>query len=119
MKSLNLNTLFFLCTIVFVSPFAAAAPLSDETDRPTTGTTDLSQAPQRPAEEGLVNMQIILAGVGRDQCWAGCNSDLQSCADRCPGVDESNVVDPKYAARKCKKACDTVLSQCRSGCPDN
>ena len=118
MKLFNLNTLF-LCMIVLVSPFTEGASLLAKSDRPTTCTTGQSQVALSLAEEPPDNLQIILAGAGRDQCWGRCNSDLQSCVDRCPGMDESNVVDPKYAARKCKKACDTVLSQCKSGCPDD
>ncbi len=118
MKLLILNTLF-LFMIVLVCPFAEGASLLAETDRPTTCATGQSQVALSLAEETSHNLQIILAGVGRDQCWGRCNSDLQSCIDRCPGMDEGNVVDPKYAARKCKKACDTVLSQCKSGCPDD
>src|SRR5258708_39172795 len=71
------------------------------------------------AEKCPDNAPIILAGAGRDQCGERCNSDRQSCVDRCPGFDESNVVDPKYAARKCKAACDAVLSECKSGCPND
>src|SRR5258705_10014478 len=117
-KLLILNMLFF-CLIVLVSPLAEGVPLLAESDRPTTCATEQSPVPLSLARESSDNLQIILAGVGRDQCWGRCNSDLQSCVDRCPGMDESNVVDPKYAARRCKKACDTVLSQCKSGCPDD
>ena len=118
MKLPILNTLF-LCMIVLVSPFVEGASLWAESDRPTTCATEQSQVPLSLAEKTLDNLQIILAGVGRDQCWGGCDIDFQSCVDRCPGMDESNVVDPKYAYRKCKNACDTVLSQCKSGCPDD
>ena len=118
MKLLILNMLF-LCLIVLVSPFVAGASLLAESDRPTTCPTEQSQVPLSLTEETSGNLPIILAGVGRDQCWGRCNSDLQSCVDRCPGFDESNVVDPKYAARKCKNACDAVLSQCKSGCPND
>ena len=118
MKLLISNTLF-LCMIVLVSPFVEGASLLAESDGLTTCATEQSQVPLSRAEETLDHLRIILAGVGRDQCWGRCNSDLQSCVDRCPGFDESNVVDPKYAARKCKNACDAVLSQCKSGCPDD
>jgi hypothetical protein len=118
MKLLILNTLF-LCIVALVAPFAVGASLLGESDRPTTCANEQSQVALSLAEETPDNLQIILAGVGRDQCLGRCNSDLQSCVDRCPGMDESNVVDPKYAARKCNKACDTVLSQCKSGCPDD
>ena len=116
MKLLILNMLF-LCMIVLVSPFVEGASLLAQSDRPATCATEQSQVLLSLAEETLDNLPIILADVGRDQCWGRC--DLQSCVDRCPGFDESNVVDPKYAARKCKNACDTVLSQCKSGCPDD
>ena len=116
MKLPSLN-MFFLCMIVLVSPFAEGALPWAESDRPSTCADEQSQAPLSLAEKGLDNFPILLAGVGRDQCWGGCNSDLQSCVDRCLGFDESNVVDPKYAARKCKNICDAVLSQCKSGCP--
>ena len=118
MKLLILNMLF-LCMIVLVSPFVEGASLLAQSDRPATCATEQSQVLLSLAEETLDNLPIILADVGRDQCWGRCDSDLQSCVDRCPGFDESNVVDPKYAARKCKNACDTVLSQCKSGCPDD
>ena len=118
MKLPILNALF-LCMIVLISPFAEGASLWAESDRSTACPAGQSQLPFWLAEETPDNLPIILAGVGRDQCWGGCNKDRQSCVDRCPGFDESNVVDPNYAARKCKKACDTVLSQCKSGCPDD
>ena len=118
MKLLISNTLF-LCMIVLVSPFVEGASLLAESDRPTTCATEQSPVPLSLAEESSDNLQIILAGVGRDQCWGRCNGDLQSCVASCPGFDESNVVDPKYAARKCKNACDAVLSQCKSQCPDD
>ena len=78
--------------------------------------------PPLPAQLDLVNeapgaLPTVVAGVERDQCEAKCNKELQSCVDRCPGFDESNVVDPKYAARKCKTACDAVFSQCKGWCP--
>jgi hypothetical protein len=115
---LILNMLFF-CLIVLVSPFAEGVPLLAESDRPATCATEQSPVPLSLAEESSDNLPIILTGVGRDQCWGRCDSDLRFCVNRCPGFDESNVVDPKYAARKCKNACDTVLSKCKSGCPDD
>lgn len=118
MKLLILNTLF-LSLSVLVSPFVEGASLLAESDRATACATGQSQVPLSLPEETLDNLPIILAGVGRDQCWGRCNSDVQSCIERCPGIDESNVVDPKYAARACKKACDTVLSKCISGCPND
>jgi hypothetical protein len=115
---LALNMLFS-CLIVLVSPCVAGAPLWAGSDRPATCVTGQSQMPLSLAEKTLDGLPIILSGMGRDQCLGRCDSDLKSCADRCPGFDESNVVDPKYATRKCKNACDTVLSQCKSGCPDD
>ena len=99
MKLLILNTLF-LCMIVLVSPFVEGASLLAESVRSTACPTEQSQVPLSLAEDSLDNLPIILAGAGRDQCLGRCNTDLQSCMDRCPGFDESNVVDPKYAARK-------------------
>ena len=116
MKLPNLN-MFVLCMIVLASAFAEGALLSDESDRPSVCTDEQSLAPLLLAEKGLTDLPIFLAGAGGDQCRGSCNSDLQSCVDRCPGFDESNVVDPKYATRKCKNACDAVLSQCKNGCP--
>jgi hypothetical protein len=118
MKWLIFNMLF-LCMIGSISPFVEGAPLLAESDRPTTCATGQSQVPMSLAEASLDNLHIILAGVGRDQCWGKCNGDRQSCVDSCPGWDENNVVDPKYAARKCKNACDTVLSECKSRCPND
>ena len=109
----------FLCLIVLVSAPVEGASLLAEPGQPTICAIEQSQMQSSLGKESLDNLPIILAGVGRDQCWDRCRSDLQSCVDRCPGFDESNVVDPKYAARKCKAACDTVLSQCKSGCPDD
>jgi hypothetical protein len=99
----------FLCMIVLGSALAQGASLSAESGQPTMCATRQSQ----------MNLPILLAGAGRDQCGAKCNNDLQSCVDRCPGIDEGNVVDPKYAARKCKAACESVSSQCMSGCPND
>ena len=109
----------FLCLTVLVSPLVEGASLFAESGQLTMCAIERSKMQSSLAEESLDNLPIILAGAGRDQCWGRCNSDLQSCVDRCPGMDESNVVDPKYAARKCKAACETVLSQCKSGCPDD
>ena len=118
MKLRKLNG-FFLCLIVLVSPLVEGASLLVESGQPTICATEQSQMQSSLTEESLDNLPIILAGLGRDQCWDRCSSDRQSCVDRCPGFDESNVVDPKYAARKCKASCDTVLSQCKNGCPDD
>ena len=118
MKLPTLNILF-LCPIVLVSPFVEGASPWAESGRPTMCATEQSQMQSLFAEERLGNLQIILADAGRDQCWGRCSSDHQSCVDRCPGIDESNVVDPKYAARKCKATCDTDLSQCKRGCPND
>jgi hypothetical protein len=118
MKLLILNTLF-LWIIVLVSPFVEGAPLLAESDRPTTCANEQSLVALSLAEESSDNLRIILASAGRDQCWGRCNRDVQSCVDRCPGMDENNVVDPKYANRKCKAACDTILTECKSGCPND
>ena len=69
------------------------------------------------ADEGRGNSPIVVVELTRDQCIDRCASDRQVCAGRCPGYDENNVVDPSYAARKCKAACDKVLAQCKSICP--
>ena len=110
-------TTLFLCMTAFVSPFAWSAPFLADADRSEACPAEQSQMQSSRAEDILHGFPIILAGVGRDQCWARCDGDLQSCVNNCPGFDESNVVDPKYAARKCKNACDAVLSQCKSACP--
>ena len=116
MKLLSLN-MFFLCMIVLVFPFVEEDLLWANSDRPATRADEQSQASLSLAEKSLNDFPILLAGVRGDQCRGGCNSDLQSCVERCPGFDESNVVDPKYATRKCKNVCDAALSQCKSGCP--
>lgn len=116
MKLPGLN-LLLLCMAVLVSPSAQGALLSAESGRPPACDSGQSKAPLPLAEKSLDNFPILLAGAGKDQCLDRCNSDLQPCVDRCPGFDESNVVDPKFAARKCKNACDAVLSQCKSECP--
>ncbi len=116
MKLLCVN-LLFLCMIALSSPFVHGASPLAESDRSTMCAAGQPHTPPPLAEESLDNRPIILAGAERDQCWCRCNSDLQSCVSRCPGFDENNVVDPKYAYRKCKTACDAVLSQCKSGCP--
>jgi hypothetical protein len=117
MKLLIFNMLI-LCMIVSISPFAEGAPLSAESCRPATCATGQSQVPLSLAEANLDDLHIILAGVERDQCWGKCDGDRRSCVDSCPGWEEDNVVDPKYAARKCRNVCDTVLSQCKSKCPN-
>jgi len=116
MKLLVLKMLL-LSMFVLASPFVDGAPPLAESDRSTACATGQSQVRMPHTDESLDNLQIILAGVGREQCWGNCNSDLRSCVGGCPGFDENNVVDPKYAHRKCKAACDTALSQCKSSCP--
>ena len=118
MKLLILNTLF-LWIIVSISQFVEGAALLAEYDRPKTCATEQSQLPLSLAEATSDNLQIILAGVGRDQCWGRCDSDRQSCADSCPRWDVRNAADPKYVSRNCKNACDTDLSRCKSSCPNN
>jgi|ERR1017187_10161929 hypothetical protein len=116
MRFTHVNGLF-LCLAVLVSSLAEGASFLAESGQTVTCAIGQSQMQCSPAEESLDNFPIILAGLKRDQCSAGCDGELQSCVDRCPGFDEDKVVDPYYAARKCKAACDAVMSQCKSGCP--
>jgi hypothetical protein len=101
-----------LLMIVLVRPV-----LSAEHDRPTNCVTGQSPNGLSLAEGSSIDLPIVLAGAAADGCLAKCSSELQSCVDRCPGFDESNVVDPKYATRKCKAACNAALSDCKSECP--
>ncbi len=109
MKFSHVNGLF-LCLAVLVSSLAEGASPQADTSQPATSATGQKQSP--PAEERP-------AGEKRDQCSTGCDTQRKSCADRCPGYDEDKVVDPYYAARKCKAACDATLSQCKSACPND
>jgi hypothetical protein len=115
MKLLILNALLM---IVLIGPVANGALLS-EYGRPSTCVTDKFPNRLSLVAECSNDFQIILAAVRADECSGKCSNDLQTCVDRCPGFDESNVVDPKYAKRKCKAACDAALSECKSGCPKN
>jgi len=116
MKLPDWNMLLF-CLIALFPPWVAGASAAAE-----PGPSLCAAQPQMRSSlpgEGPENFPAILAAASRDQCFGGCNSGRQACVDRCPGLDESNVVDPKYASRKCKAACDEVLSQCKIACPND
>ena len=116
MKFSHVNGLC-LCLAVLVSSLAEGASPQADTSQPATSATGQKQSP--PVEESLDGFPILLAGEKRDQCSTGCESQRKSCADRCPGYDEDKVVDPNYASRKCKAACDEALSQCKGACPND
>jgi hypothetical protein len=100
--------------ILLLSPWVGGASLHAESCPPAAA---VSQAKCVIADEGSAPQPIIVAEVPRDLCLDQCATGRQVCADRCPGFDENNVVDPSYAARRCKTACDKDLAQCRSRCP--
>jgi hypothetical protein len=116
MKSRKWNR-FLPYLIILVFPWVAGTPLLADSCPPGMPAAGQSQAQCPRPGEGAAARPIIVAEVPRELCLDKCAGNLQVCVDRCPGFDENNVVDPSYAARRCKTACDKDLSQCRSRCP--